>query len=227
MRKSLKFIIGFCLMFCLINISQVEAKNFKPVPQNPDQYVTMYAKEKTDIKSFPQTSSKTIGTLSVNEQVTVISIGDTWNEILFSNKKGFVQKTYLSKVKIKAPSTALKNAAEEKQAEIQRREEEERQREAEKNKAIYSASYFKSAGVIYWGGWRWTWYSQRVLPGRGLRIPGRHVNANGYVVDANERICLASSKLSKGTIVSTPFGAEGCVYDSGCPSNTLDVYTNF
>ena len=151
-----------------------------------------------------------------------------WDEILFSNKRGFVQKSCLSSVKIKTPSSALKKAAEEKRKEIQQREEEEaRQREAEKHKAIYSASYFKSAGVIYWGGWRWTWYSQRVLPGRGLKIPGRHVNENGYVVDGNGRICLASSKLSKGTIVSTPFGAEGCVYDSGCPSNTLDVYTNF
>ena len=94
-------------------------------------------------------------------------------------------------------------------------------------KMIYSPSYFKSAGVIHWGGWRWTYYSQRVLRGGGLKIPGRHVNKYGYVVDKNERICLASSKLSKGTIVDTPFGAQGCVYDSGCPSNTLDVYTNF
>lgn len=46
-------------------------------------------------------------------------------------------------------------------------------------------------------------------------------------MDENDRLCLASSVLEKGTIVDTPFGAEGCVYDSGCPSYILDVYTNF
>lgn len=82
-------------------------------------------------------------------------------------------------------------------------------------------------GVIKWNHYRWTWYSQRVLPGGGLKIPGRHVGAGGYIMDKNNRICLASSKLSKGTIVKTPFGAEGYVYDSGCPADTLDVYVDW
>lgn len=92
---------------------------------------------------------------------------------------------------------------------------------------LFSASQFKTMGVAYWGGWRWTWYSQKVLPGGGLNIPGRHVDENGYVCDENNYICLASGTLAKGTIVSTPFGKMGKVYDSGCPANTLDVYVNF
>lgn len=95
------------------------------------------------------------------------------------------------------------------------------------SKALYTASQFKKAGVVYWNGYRWTWYSQRVLPGTGLKIPGRHVDENGYVCDSNNYICLASSTLSKGTVVSTPFGKAGKVYDSGCAAGTLDVYTNF
>ena len=95
------------------------------------------------------------------------------------------------------------------------------------SKALYTASQFKNAGVVYWNGYRWTWYSQRVLPGTGLNIPGRHVDENGYVCDSNNYICLASSTLSKGTVVSTPFGKPGKVYDSGCAAGTLDVYTNF
>lgn len=95
------------------------------------------------------------------------------------------------------------------------------------NTDYYTASQLRFNGVIYSGGWRWTYYSQRVLPGGGLRIPGRHVDENGYVCDGNGRICLASSVLGYGTIVSTPFGKEGCVYDSGCNADTLDVYTNF
>jgi len=94
-------------------------------------------------------------------------------------------------------------------------------------KKLYTASQFRSAGVVYWNGYRWTWYSQRVLPGPGLNIPGRHVDENGYVCDSNNYICLASSTLRRGTVVSTPFGKPGKVYDSGCAAGTLDVYTNF
>ena len=82
-------------------------------------------------------------------------------------------------------------------------------------------------GVIYWGGYRWTWYSEKVLPGGGLQIPGRYVDENGYVCDENGYICLASSELGWGTVVDTPFGKSGCVYDSGPSSGTLDVYVSW
>lgn len=90
-----------------------------------------------------------------------------------------------------------------------------------------SASDLQSSGVIYWGGWRWTWYSQNVLPGGGLSIPGRHIDESGYVCDENDYICLAATSLSQGTVVDTPFGKQGKVYDSGCAYGTLDVYTAF
>lgn len=88
----------------------------------------------------------------------------------------------------------------------------------------YSFSDLMWMGVIYWGDYRWTYYSESVLPGGGLNIPGRYTDETGFVCDGNGYICLASSDLSYGTIVSTPFGRMGCVYDSGCPSGTLDVY---
>lgn len=92
--------------------------------------------------------------------------------------------------------------------------------------AIYSASYFRQIGVIYWNGWRWTWYSERVLPGTGLNIPGRHTEG-GYVRDADGYICLASDALSYGTVIATPFGAYGKVYDCGCDYDTIDVYVGW
>lgn len=82
-------------------------------------------------------------------------------------------------------------------------------------------------GVIRWGGYRWTWYSERVLPGGGLKILGRHTDNLGYVKDGDGYICLASNDLKKGSIVDTPFGAKGKVYDSGCASGTLDVYVGW
>ena len=91
----------------------------------------------------------------------------------------------------------------------------------------YSSGDFQYTGVLYWNGWRWTWYSQRVLPGDGLNIPGRHVDDNGYICDGDGYICLASSTLDYGTIVDTPFGKSGKVYDSGCDSDVLDVYVDW
>lgn len=93
--------------------------------------------------------------------------------------------------------------------------------------AEYSAGDFQYRGVIHWGGYKWTWYSELILPGNGLKIPGRHVDENGYICDENDYICLASSDLSKGTVVSTPFGKDGKIYDCGCASGTLDVYVHW
>lgn len=83
---------------------------------------------------------------------------------------------------------------------------------------------FRTAGVVSDGGTTYTWYSQNVLPGGGLDIPGRHVNADGFVCDGDGKICVASSDLPHGTAVSTPFG-DAVVYDGGCASGVIDVYT--
>ncbi len=84
----------------------------------------------------------------------------------------------------------------------------------------------RSKGVVYYNGHRETWYSQRVLPGGGLHIPGRHVASDGTIRDADGYICVASSDLSKGTVVETSLGT-GKVYDSGCASGTIDIYTDW
>jgi len=96
----------------------------------------------------------------------------------------------------------------------------------------YSAdsSDFQTSGVVYDEyGIRYTWYSQNVLPGGGLNdlnSNGRHVDENGYICDNEGYIAVASSDYEMGTIVDTPFG-EAKVYDTGCPSGTIDVYTDF
>ncbi len=79
-------------------------------------------------------------------------------------------------------------------------------------------------GVIMWGGYKFTYYSQQVLPGGGLRIPGRHVNGSGFVSDGDGYIVLAGS-APMGTVYATPFGAPGKIYDRGTSGNHLDVYT--
>lgn len=93
--------------------------------------------------------------------------------------------------------------------------------------AIYTPADFQNMGIINWGDWSWTFYSQQAMPGEGLIIPGRHVDYNGYVCDENDYICLASSSLDKGTVVDTPFGKMGKVYDCGCLNYILDVYVDW
>lgn len=57
-------------------------------------------------------------------------------------------------------------------------------------------------GVVYHNGNKYTYYSQSVLPGGGLNIPGRHVD-DGFVKDADGYICIANS-APNGTVVDTP-----------------------
>ncbi len=89
--------------------------------------------------------------------------------------------------------------------------------------ALYTLQQFMFSGVVNWGGYKFTYYSQQVLPGGGLQIPGRHVSAGGYVSDGDGYIVLAGS-APKGTVYDTPFGAQGKIYDRGTVGNHLDVY---
>lgn len=99
----------------------------------------------------------------------------------------------------------------------------------------YSARYNVSSnpltsykGVVYYNGHRETYYSQRVLPGYGLNIPGRHVADDGTVRDGDGYICVAAntSYMSKGTTLMTSLGPAK-VYDCGCAYGTIDIYVNW
>ncbi|MGN0331660.1 MAG: coiled-coil domain-containing protein [Lachnospiraceae bacterium] len=154
-----------------------------------------------------------------------------------------------SELKVKADETStdleslkkqIKEIREEearKAAEEKKRKEEEARKaaEASKNSSKGSGGYdmpsgdgvlTKQKGVNYYKGHRETYYSQRVLPGNGLNIPGRHVAADGTIRDEDNYICVASSDYPKGTIVETSLGM-GKVYDSGCASGTIDIYTDW
>lgn len=94
---------------------------------------------------------------------------------------------------------------------------------ARRGEMQYTLQQFLFSGVVNWGGYRFTYYSQQVLPGGGLQIPGRHVNAGGYVSDRDGFIVLAGS-APLGTVFDTPFGYRGKIYDRGTSGNHLDVY---
>jgi len=95
--------------------------------------------------------------------------------------------------------------------------------------AVDSSTDLRTMGVVYDGGTRYTWYSELVLPGGGLtelNENGRTHDEAGRVVDADGYIAVASSDHEKGTVLDTPWGAAK-VYDCGCDSGTVDIYTQW
>ena len=98
----------------------------------------------------------------------------------------------------------------------------------EEQQSIIPSEQFQEDGVEFWNGYYWTYYSELALPGEDLDIPGRYTDHDGYVCDENNYICLASDSLPRGTVVSTPFGKDGKVYDCGCGNDyVLDVYCSW
>ena len=102
-------------------------------------------------------------------------------------------------------------------------------------KMEYSALYTnsgtrltRSKGAQYFNGHKETYYSQRVLPGNSLAIPGRHVADDGTVRDGDGFICVAADPgfMSKGSILITSLGPAK-VYDTGCAYGTIDIYVNW
>ena len=85
-----------------------------------------------------------------------------------------------------------------------------------------------SKGALYFNGHKETYYSEKVLPGETLNIPGRHVADDGTIRDGDGYICVAanSSYLEKYSILITSVGPAK-VYDSGCDYGTIDIYTSW
>ncbi len=86
----------------------------------------------------------------------------------------------------------------------------------------------KQKGAMFYNGHRETYYSEKVLPGTGLNIPGRHVADDGTIRDADGYICVAADPgyMPKGSVLITSLGPAK-VYDSGCAYGTIDIYVNW
>lgn len=164
---------------------------------------TGYTQVNLNFRALPDLEADILDVAETNSEVEYCEFNDDWVMAIYEDEIGFFAKKYIGNEEVEIPEPE------------------------ETYDAIYSASYFRRMGVIDWNSWRWTWYSEKVLPGGGLNIPGRHVDDNGFIRDGDGYICLASSTLSKGCVVTTPFGGEGKIYDSGCDAGTLDVYVSW
>lgn len=84
---------------------------------------------------------------------------------------------------------------------------------------------FQSDGVWYDNNYRYTWYSSNAA--YHYRTPEWSAGSDGIYRDSEGYVVVASSDYAQGTVIEdTPFGAAK-VYDTGCASGTLDVYTNY
>lgn len=86
-------------------------------------------------------------------------------------------------------------------------------------------SDFFRDGVWHDGRYRYTYYSSNVL--HHYRTDEWTAGADNIYRDSEGYVVVASSDHPQGTVISgTPFG-DVKVYDTGCASGTLDVYTNY
>ena len=187
--------------------------------EKPETYTTMYATVGLNIREQPNKESNIIDVANINTELTTVdnSNENGWTKIKMSDNYYYVASKYLSNTKVEIKPKVMENT---------KKNTNTNNKNNTNTKNKNTGVLTKSKGVNYFNGHRETWYSQKVLPGKGLKIPGRHVDSRGLVCDGNGYICVASSDYPKGTIVETSLGT-GKVYDSGCASGTIDIYCNW
>ena len=85
-----------------------------------------------------------------------------------------------------------------------------------------------SKGAQYYNGHKETYYSEKVLPGTSLNIPGRHVADDGTIRDGDGFISVAADPgyMPRGSVLITSLGPAK-VYDSGCAYGIIDIYVSW
>ena len=162
-------------------------------------------------------------TTSINTTTTVVTTTTTEPTTVVTTTKKITTTTE----KITEPPTTEYREEEYVDYEDEEEEEEEYIEPNYNSDVYYSPSEFQFQGVIWYNGLKWTYYSDYVLEGSGLDIPGRHYDENNYICDSNGYIVLASCDYAKGTILNTPLGKQGKIYDYCPTSGIVDVYVHW
>lgn len=192
-----------------------QEENIIPVTEKQEiELVKMYTTTEVNLREEASLNGEIIRVLLINTEIQVIPTEEEWTEVKENDNVYYIATKYISKEKTKIPEPKVTSRGADSSTRINT---------TKKNNGNVLT---KSKGVNYFNGHKETWYSQKVLPGGGLKIPGRHVAADGTIRDKDNYICVASSDYKKGTIVETSLGT-GKVYDCGCASGTIDIYTNW
>lgn len=173
---------------------------------------------------------------SVQSFETFESSVESWQSM--SNSINSSVKDSLDLVSVQAEEVVEQYQREQAELEAERIAQEEAERQAQLEEQISaqtqtyetqptssSTSSFKSDGVWYDGRFRYTYYSSNVA--YHYRTPEWTAGSDGIYRDSSGYVVVASSDYPIGTVIEgTMFGSVK-VYDTGCASGTLDVYTNF
>ena len=196
-------------------------------PKEEKKIVTKYTTTGVNIRAEASLQAKIIKTVPINTKLQVVDSEAEWAEVIEEENTYYIYSKYLSNKKTDITVSSRGNIERTTTTTTTTTKSNNNNNKNRKTKGSSSSNPLtRSKGVVYYNGHRETWYSQKVLPGGGLKIPGRHVDSRGLVCDGDGYICVASSDLAKGTIVKTSLGT-GKVYDSGCASGTIDIYTNW
>ena len=84
----------------------------------------------------------------------------------------------------------------------------------------------RKAGRVKFNGHYESWYSDKVFPGKNLKIPGRHVDKRGLIMDKDGYICVATNLVEMGKKINTSYGM-GKRYDTSTIANTVEIYTHW
>ena len=186
-----------------------------------------------NVREQPDKNAKIIDVLPEGAEVLARDSGKfDWNKIDFGDYVGYVYNAYLTD---KNSSTTLYNIYSNfnpvvipQQNTSTATQETTTPDSQQTSSRTYTIEEFKHAGIVEYGGWRWTYYLMSMFPGStSTPCPGRWINDEGFVCDPDGYVILASVDLAPYTVVETPFGYMGKVYDTGCPHGILDVYTNW
>ena len=227
-------------------------KTEKEEHKTKKETLTVYTTAYLNVRLGPGTEAERVNVLPPNTELNnVHKVNDDWYSFDFNEKTYNICCHYVTKEKPNPAEIieimAIENTEgnyfryKKTKEEIQRAEkpvqtttqqesepvETQTSESVQATTAAYSGSSFRTCGVIWYNGYKWTWYSQRILPGGGLDIPGRHVDESGYVCDGEGYICIASCDLAKGTVIDSPLGKPAKVYDYCPTSGTIDTYTNW
>lgn len=175
------------------------------------EYVKKYTTTGVNLRVGPGLDSNIIRVLPINTEIQVFITETKWAEVKEGENIYYIHSDYISDKKTELPKPIVTSRG---------------GNLTTRTKSSSNGVLTKSKGVNYFNGHKETWYSQKVLPGGRLKIPGRHVAEDGTIRDKDNYICVASSDYTKGTIVETSLGT-GKVYDCGCASGTIDIYTNW
>lgn len=187
------------------------------MPVQAADSVTAVVTTDLNVRAYPNKTAKIIDVLPKGAVVEAYDSGcSDWNKIKFPDYVGYVYNAYLEGEDDPVPLSARADSGMSPEKEIEQPEK------------VYSIADFQWLGVISWSGWNWTYYLMRQYPGStSTSCPGRWVNDEGFVCDPDGFVILASADLAPYTEVETPFGYMGKVYDTGCASGVLDVYTDW